>query len=417
MKNRKVFLGNRNEERLLVALELEIEEKRIKMAVYPTASLTEDFVQVMNKWEEGEDPENLPEAEVSYISTDEEHILPEDLLIDQPEILKRIRNEWTLKLLSVKLYESFIKQITDLEASVNEAGGYTQEFWDKAKEFWDKVGEHAKDFNLSRQHTGQLRDKLNEVFGALKAKRETGQAEFVKASEQVRTRFEQVLSDLKEKVDEQSKSNELFSRLKGIQQEIKDAKLTHKDRRGLWKNLDEAFSKVKSQREAVWRGHLDNRIKGLEKAMSKMKESIKRDQSSLDFQSRKLNNSGVSQLEHQLRSTKLKVIADRMKSKQEKYNEMHRTLEQLRSKSEKEKAKQEERYKKAAAKGPEEGVADLLDDAAKPSAAKHEVKDEVSLDQQDIIMSKYLGGDDSEKKAEPQQPIAGKDESDPEAKA
>ena len=90
--------------------------------------------------------------------------------------------------------------------------------------------------------------------------------------------------------------NELFDQLKSLQKEIKEARLTHRDRRTLWNTLDESFEFIKGQKENLWQSHLGNRIKGLEEAMKKIQSSVDRDRANIDFEVRKLESGRISQL-------------------------------------------------------------------------------------------------------------------------
>jgi hypothetical protein len=374
-----VFLGrDEQDQEILVAMELQLDSKQVVISTFPRTAIDDDFVQAMtSKWEDGETVEFPSEPTVISRSADEEHLLPESIKTDSPEMIRRLKNEWTLRLLSVRLFENINDSITTMEAKIGEAEGYTQELWDQTKSLWGRVGEYSKENDLSRKHTGELRDRLNGIFDQLKEKRNSSQEEFEKTSQKVREGFESKLNEIRESIQKEPKLNELFDGLKKLQKEIKDAKLSHRDRRGLWKVLDNTFSKVKAEKQTLWASHLGNRLKGLEHAIGKMESSIKRDEDSLAFQRRKLEDRGVSQIESQLRATKAKVIEDRIKSKQNKLSEMQQTLRHLLDKRAKYEAEQAKRAASEAqtVPGATSTSDDLLNEAAAPveSAARNTV--------------------------------------------
>jgi uncharacterized phage infection (PIP) family protein YhgE len=327
-------------------MELQLKQKQVELLVFQREGLPEEFAKALSEtWEKGEALEFPAEPERMIRSAEEEHLLPIEIKADRPEVISRLQNEWTLKLLSYKLYESIGEEINSLQKTVQEIGSYSQDLWDKAKTTWDQVGNHAQDFNLSRNHATELRDRINKLFDQLKKMREGGQVEFEHASASLREQYEKTLESFQVRLRENPRVNELFDQLKSLQKEIKEARLTHRDRRTLWKTLDDSFEFLKNQKENLWQNHLGNRIHGLEDAMRKIQSSIDRDRANIDFEARKLASGRVGQLEQQLRATRMKVMDDRIKSKEEKLTDMEKTLQSLRKKE----ASQRRKHEQAAA--------------------------------------------------------------------
>lgn len=355
MINRHVFTGrNAADAPILVGMELQLKQKQVELLVFVREGLPEEFTKAFSEvWEKGEALEFPVEPERLIRSAEEEHLLPMELKADRPEIISRLQNEWTLKLLSYKLYESIGEEINGLQKSVQELGNYSQDLWDKAKKTWDQVGNHAQDFNLSRNHATELRDRINKLFEQLKKLREGGQADFEQASSTLREQYEKTLETFQGRLRENPRVNELFDQLKALQKEIKEARLTHRDRRTLWKTLDDSFEFLKNQKENLWQSHLGNRIHGLEDAMRKIQSSIDRDRANIDFEARKLASGRVSQLEQQLRATRMKVMEDRIKSKEEKLTDMQKTLQSLKKKEASQRRKHEQAAEAESTPSPE----------------------------------------------------------------
>ncbi|MBC7885797.1 MAG: hypothetical protein H7X99_09995, partial [Saprospiraceae bacterium] len=121
-----------------------------------------------------------------------------------------------------------------------------------------------------------------------------------------------------------------------------DFKFTKKDRDDLWNKIDASFKKLKEKRGGN-SGQQNNelarteaRYNGLIGAIQKMQRSIDFDQKDLDYEAKRVANSD-GQLESQLRQAKINMIAERIKSKQEKIDDMHKTKTELESKIEREK--------------------------------------------------------------------------------
>jgi len=84
---------------------------------------------------------------------------------------------------------------------------------------------------------------------------------------------------------------------------------------------------------------MNARVNGLKSAIGKMEASIKRDKDNVNYQSGRINKNNTTQLEYQLRSAKLKLIEDRIHSKEQKLHNMYLTLKDLEKKATKATAK------------------------------------------------------------------------------
>jgi len=69
----------------------------------------------------------------------------------------------------------------------------------------------------------------------------------------------------------------------------------------------------------------DPRLSGLQYALKRMQDGVRRDEEELNFQRKKVNSTD-SQLEAQIRMAKIKMIEERVSRKREKVEEMTKTL-------------------------------------------------------------------------------------------
>ncbi|MBK7697420.1 MAG: hypothetical protein IPJ39_01170 [Saprospiraceae bacterium] len=155
--------------------------------------------------------------------------------------------------------------------------------------------------------------------------------------------FRQELSEIEEKVEKGLGLSPLFEDRKKVQAKIKDFKFTKDDRNELWDKIDSTFKKLKEKRGNESHQHSNNKLARLEASYNgfvrchpKMQKSVDFDQKDLDYQVKKVGDSD-GQLESLLRAAKIKMIEERLKSKQEKLDDMQLTKTEIESKMEKEK--------------------------------------------------------------------------------
>jgi chromosome segregation ATPase len=156
----------------------------------------------------------------------------------------------------------------------------------------------------------------------------------------------QKMTDLLNQVDAAIENNsgdwaKWFDKLKGLQAELKTAKLTREGRNEIWARIDKSFKEVKERRfgngnaqnanSGSVETRLQRRIEGLKQAIQKMDSSVTRDQKDYDFLFKKLNNSNATQLETQLSEVRAKMILERLESKKAKLSDMNKTLADLES--------------------------------------------------------------------------------------
>lgn len=363
MKTKLVLWGsNAQDERVLIAMQLREKENKVDIWTFPEAVATEDFVQLMmNDWRDDKEvalPEEKTHQVVELTVTD--NLLPEDLKVEKGDIVLRAQTEWHFVVLSSKMYDMYKNELDALKEKVEKLEKFDNSVWENLKGFWDKVQDQVRDKNLFRDHSNALREQTNEMFTHLKSLRAKMDDEFETISKETMEKFHSILEEIEEKMESgKGKLSQIFDELKEIQQKFRDSRFTRDHRAKVWKRLDSAFKNVKEKRfgkEAVSDSSPVNRIQrryeGLLAAIDKMEKSISRDQSDLDFQKKKVESTD-GQLEAQIRQAKIMMIEERIRSKEDKLNEMVRTREELDNKmkalAEKE-AKQKEKEKLEEAK-------------------------------------------------------------------
>jgi len=378
MKTKLVLWGaNDQDERTLIALELLPKENRINVFTFPETVATEEFSQrLFNEWRVGR-PVPFPEEHTQAVRelSVAESMLPEGLKVERDDILQRAQTEWQFVVLSSKLNEAYLVELEELREKIEQLTAFDSGAWELLKAYWEKVQTQVRERNLFRDHANELRDKTNALFVRMKELRALEDEAFHRISKDNQGRFYQALDDIEERIGKGARLQSIFEELKKLQREFRDAKFTRSDRGKVWERLDAAFKAVKEKRFGSTASdsrspleRLKRRYEGLMSAIEKMQRSINRDQKDHDFQSRKIARTD-GQLEAQLRQAKIKMIEERIRSKEEKLAEMNKTKGELERRLEKMKAKEaqraEEKRVEAARREAEAKIAKEIEEAAK----------------------------------------------------
>ncbi len=363
MRRKLVLWGsNEKDEKILVALELLEKENVVNIYTFPESVATEAFYKEMSdKWKddvETEFPEGFAKIERKLSVSDS--LLPDEIRVERPDLVSRAQAEWHFVVLSSKLYGMYKSELEDLKEKVESISEFDNIIWDELRGFWNKVQSQVNEKNLFREHGASLREKTNHLFEKLKELRKSLEDDFDIQSKKYVASFHQELSEIEAKVEKGLGLSPLFEDLKKVQQKIKDFRFTKDDRNEVWNKIDETFKKLKEKRGNPSEqnnnnnnnlARLEARYNGLVIAIQKMQKSIDFDQKDLDFQTKKVADSD-GQLESQLRQAKIRMIEERVKSKQEKLDDMNLTKKELETRLEKEKkravkAEKHERFEEA----------------------------------------------------------------------
>ena len=359
MKTKLVLWGlNEKDERILLALDLQAEESKVKVHTFKEPEATEGFSkQLMDEWRNDKEvpfPEKYETTERPLSVSDP--LLPENYKVEREDVVQRAQTEWQFIALSAKLNRAYASELATLQDKVEQLDAFDSSIWEELKAFWNKVQTQVRDRNLFRDHADDLRDRTNALFARMKELRSKLDAEFKKKSAENLQQFMEKLNEIDERIKKGLRLQPLFEELKQLQRTFRNTKFTRDDRSKVWKRLDGAFKKVKEKRfgpeantDKSPYDRLRRRYDGLLGAIGKMEKSIKRDEDELSFQKRKIERTD-GQLEAQIREAKIKMIQDRIDSKKGKHADMLKTKKELEARLEKEKKREERRKAEAEAK-------------------------------------------------------------------
>ena len=333
MKTKLVLWGtNAQDERVLIAMQLRAADNKVEIWTFPEAIASPDFAQQMlNEWRNSAEPNAFPEGatHIERELTVAESILPDDLKVERGDLVQRAQSEWHFIVLSTKLHESYKSELAEIQDKIAQMVDYSSDAWDSLKGFWNKVQEQVHDRNLFREHADILRDNTNELFDQLKKMRSSMTSEFEENSKSIYSQFNAVLDEIEKKVEQGiQRFPDIFEDLKKAQTQFRDKKLKREHSNDIWNRIDSLFKTVKEKKfgtnainDSTASERLTRRYEGLIGAIDKMQDSIDRDKDELDYQTKRVNNS-QGQLEAQIRQAKIDMILERVKSKQEKLDEM-----------------------------------------------------------------------------------------------
>ena len=343
MKTKLVLWGtNEKEEKVLIALELRPTDKKVNVYTFPEVLATEEFGKKMfDEWRNGQAvlfPEGYQTMERELSLT--EPILPDTLKVERGDVIQRAQTEWQFVVLSEKLNQVYKTELAELREKIEQLTNYDSKTWEALKTFWSKVQGQVRERNLFRDHANSLRENTNELFSKMKELRAALNKEFEGMSQTHFETFKNRLTEIEDKVTKGMNLSNIFNELKEVQKQFRDTKLTKEHRAKVWNKLDGLFKVVKEKKfgpEAAGNNspsdRLNKRYDGLMNAIGRMEHSIERDRNDLKYEDRRIANSD-GQLEAQIRQAKIKMIEERIRSKEEKLADMHRTREELEKKKE-----------------------------------------------------------------------------------
>ncbi len=348
MKTKIVVWGNNEtDEKILLGIELIEAENKVKIYVFPESEATEVFYnQMINDWRINNPvvfPENHKVIERPLSVTDS--LLPDEIKVTRTDVINRAKAEWHFVVLSSKLYELYKTELSEIKDKVGNLNQFDRNIWEELKNFWQKVQKQVYDKSLFREHAKEIQDETNSLFDEMKKHRRKLDDKFKEESKERAAKFHEQLDRIQSKLSEGLGLQPLWNEMKNIQSKFRDEKMAKNERNEIWNKIDKLFKDIKEKKYGSKGGgkknaleRIENRYNGLLAAIKKMENSIKWDRKDMKFQEDRAEGT-FGQLEKELRGAKLKMIEERVKSKEAKLADMVQTRVMLETKMESEKVK------------------------------------------------------------------------------
>ncbi|MCU0328101.1 MAG: hypothetical protein MUE53_03850 [Chitinophagales bacterium] len=318
----------KKEEKVFITLELFIDTMKIEVVTYDAKlidkTMEDKFIKSWTVYE----AIDLPKPnETLFTSFTDPSILPEHIKVDDNAgAIRILQNEWSFLIINSKILEEYITRLNELKAKVKELNEYNNDVFLEAKEFWDNILEMSKSKEISKEKVNEIKNEIDEVFSKLKDLKENLQKEKEALTESYKLKVDSALKDINAKLQ---KDNVLFKslidELKLLSNDLKNQNLIREVKQQLNSEIDEAFQAVKNKREEVL-GQPQDRSSKNQDFIEKLRKSLEYDLKDLAFNEKRVDDARVSQLELQLREAKIKVIKDKIESKQKKLEELENKL-------------------------------------------------------------------------------------------
>lgn len=326
---------NAKDEPILVTMELHLHTMDVTIKSFGIGTIPDaEIDHLINKWMSG-DEVNFPEGmiEEKRAFTDET-LLPDTIKVDgKSGAIRQLQNEWSYLLLNTKLFEQFHTELDMIKQKAGEIKGYSHELFDQSKAFWEKILEYKKEREISQEKLNFFKEEINTVFDHLKFLKESLLKEKDELSEKIKTEFDEKLSQIDSKLEEGGVHfKNLMDELKDMQSKLRSEDVKRDIKNILFDNIQSTFERIKVKRDNVLGGANNSRISGLQTVLDRIQKTLDLDKKDLDFNLKKLNVVN-NKLELQLREAKIKVLKDRIRSKEEKVADINKTLQKLTKKS------------------------------------------------------------------------------------
>jgi len=309
-----------------LAFELLEEAFLVSLSIIPKAAFSNEQLE---QWAAGEAIQ-LPKGTVTVQpNLNEDSILPADIKSEETGKIRAKQNEWAYRLLTNKLWESYLIELEALKKQASELTSYSRSLFDDAKSFWERVLEHKKERDISQSKLDEIKEEVNKIFEVLKELRKNEGAQYEQSSAKLRDEILALIETFKTKLVEGAQFKELFEELKQMQLGIRGKRFTKSDDNNIRKAFDAAFQQLNEARNSFASNKNSSRIENLSKIVGSMEKSLQRDKTDLDYYTKKINNPKANALEVQLVKLKLNMIQEAISSKEVKIADIHKTLEKL----------------------------------------------------------------------------------------
>jgi hypothetical protein len=345
MNTRLVLWGEISTDRTaLIAINLDEATAKIHIYAFPKENVTKEVQdKLFFEWKNGGEYE-FPEFAIHWeVDANNDTILPENVKVDRPEIVLQSQHKWSKKLMSSKINQLLEDETKLLEEKASSIAEYDQSLWDKTKAQWEKIASYQKKNEITWEQTTVLKEKINNVFDALKAVKRINNENDDQANSVFVKHITKRIDELQSKLIYTDQWKFIFDELKKIQNELKEANIKWNHKRNLYDSVNAIYDDLKKYRSTEIITKTQSRISQLKNILSGLLDSIERENDSFKMQVEKMQHYTRGKIAENEIKNRFNYILERIGEKKKKADGIKQTIEQLKAEIEKEKTQQKER--------------------------------------------------------------------------
>ncbi len=357
MRQRLVLWGEIGTDRkALIAINFDEEERKIFINAFPKEEITKEIQDsLFQVWKNGGEYK-FPSNSFYWEVNETDDGIPKEIKIHKPAIVKRSYDIWTKKLLSLRHFEAFQKNLLQIKSQSELKNNNLDTTWNSAKELWNKILSAHNETLLIKEHKELLKLNIDDVFNALKAKKRLNKENDFQFSLTNFKALNKKLDTCAERLIYPKEWNKTFNTLREIQQEVNDLPFMIKHERQLRKRINEIFKDFKKYKQTERENHLKSRIKNLSEVIKKLEKSISREEENYKMQYDKIVHYTRGRLSEKEIEERLAYIKDKIASSKNKIIDITKTIKSLKKKTDRKKDPQNEKTNKAISQNPEENL-------------------------------------------------------------
>jgi hypothetical protein len=376
MQQRIVMWGEiGTDNKALVTIQLLENDAKIIINAFPKDTVTKELQdKIFVEWKNGGEIE-FPETTFQWtIDANQDNILPENVKVERPELITQIQHKWSRKIMSAKVMQLLTDETEHILQSIDSIQNYDQKLWDKAKQQWDKIADYQKKGEITWEQTTLLKEKINLVFDALKAVKRITSEHDIEQSRILSKNFEATIEQLQNKLIYPDEWKHIFEELKKIQEELKEAPIRWNSKKNLYDKINSIYDDLKKYRATENINKSKSRIKQLNQILSGIYESINREKDNYEMQVEKMQHYTRGRVQLDEIKNRFSYILDRIKEKENKAENIKKTIAEV------EKLLAKEEYRKE--KNQKENTANT-NSSKEPKKEENNTTQEIILTTQD----------------------------------
>jgi hypothetical protein len=376
MQQRIVMWGEiGTDNKALVTIQLLENDAKIIINAFPKDTVTKELQdKIFVEWKNGGEIE-FPETTFQWtIDANQDNILPENVKVERPELITQIQHKWSRKIMSAKVMQLLTDETEHILQSIDSIQNYDQKLWDKAKQQWDKIADYQKKGEVTWEQTTFLKEKINLVFDALKAVKRITSEHDIEQSRILSKNFEATIEQLQNKLIYPDEWKHIFEELKKIQEELKEAPIRWNSKKNLYDKINSIYDDLKKYRATENINKSKSRIKQLNQILSGIYESINREKDNYEMQVEKMQHYTRGRVQLDEIKNRFNYILDRIKEKENKAENIKKTIAEV------EKLLAKEEYRKE--KNQKENTANT-NSSKEPKKEENNTTQEIILTMQD----------------------------------